>query len=377
MSDDRHSIKEKLRNEAFKLGFDTFGITDATDDVNREARLRAFLEEKFHGEMSWLAERIEQRSNPKSLWPEVKSVIALGMNYGPDHNPLDALNHTTSAAISVYAQNNDYHDIIKKKLKSLARSLLTFSDGEVKVFVDTAPVMEKPLAQNAGLGWQGKHTNLVSRDFGSWTFLGIIYTTIDLPADEPAIDSCGSCKSCITVCPTDAFVKPYQLDARKCISYLTIEHKGAIPIEFRKPIGNRIYGCDDCLAVCPWNKFASQTQQSAFHTRDVLKAPLLSTLCQLDDATFRTAFSKSPIKRIGRDRFVRNVLIAIGNSDDATLVPYAKGLLHDDSAVVRGAAVWALSQLLQTNEFCALQQRYGEQETDPSVKTEWLAAHLA
>jgi len=295
----------------------------------------------------------------------------LGVNYGPDENPLEILQQRTSGAISVYAQGDDYHDVIKKRLKALARWLAAQSGADVKVFVDTAAVMEKPLAQAAGLGWQGKHTNLVSREFGSWLFLGAIFTAADLPRDEPETDHCGSCRACLDICPTAAFPAPYRLDARRCISYLTIENKGPIPHQFRKAIGNHIYGCDDCLAACPWNKFAQQGRETKLAARDALRAPPLAELVRLDDAAFRSLFTKSPVKRIGRDRFIRNVLIAIGNADDAALATEAKRLLDDKSPLVRGAAVWALSQLMAREEFAALAADAICAETDESVRAEW------
>ncbi len=325
----------------------------------------------MHGDMDWLAATAERRGAPMALWPDVRSVIMLGVNYGPDHDPLAVLVQRDRAAISVYAQGDDYHDLIKKRLKELARWLTAQAGGDVKVFVDTAAVMEKPLAEAAGLGWQGKHTNLVSRQFGSWLFLGAIFTTLDLPADTPEPDNCGSCRACLDVCPTAAFPAPYRLDARRCISYLTIEHKGPIPRELRPLMGNRIYGCDDCLAVCPWNKFAVQGREAKLATREALRAPKLAELARLDDAQFRSVFTKSPVKRTGRDRFVRNVLIAIGNSDDELLAPEAERLLDDASPLVRGAAVWALSQLLPRKEVAKLAN---ENEIDESVKAEWAAA---
>jgi epoxyqueuosine reductase len=329
--------------------------------------------------MDWLADRPERRADPRGLWSDVRSVIMLGVNYGPDQNPLDILEQRTRGAISVYAQGDDYHDLIKKRLKALARWLVAASGAEVqacevKVFVDTAAVMEKPLAQAAGLGWQGKHTNLVSREFGSWLFLGAIFTTLDLPRDEADIDHCGSCRACLDICPTNAFPAPYKLDARRCISYLTIESKGPIPGEFRKAIGNRIYGCDDCLAACPWNKFAQTGREIKLASRENLRAPQLSELARLDDLGFRELFAKSPVKRVGRDRFVRNVLIAIGNSEDASLADAAKRLLGDESALVRGAAVWALSQLMPSDEFELLAADEGLREADDSVRTEWTNA---
>ena len=324
--------------------------------------------------MDWLAANPQRRADPRVLWPGVRSVIMLGVNYGPDENPLDILAQRTSGAISVYAQGDDYHDVIKKRLKALARWLVATSGGEVKVFVDTAAVMEKPLAQAAGLGWQGKHTNLVSREFGSWLFLGAIFTELDLPRDGADGDHCGSCQACLDICPTAAFPAPYKLDARRCISYLTIENKGPIPHEFRKAIGNRIYGCDDCLAVCPWNKFAQAGRESKLAARDELRAPSLVELARLDDAAFRARFTKSPVKRIGRDRFIRNVLIAIGNSNDQALAREAERLLKDDSPLVRGAAVWALSQLMGQGEFEARASEALSAEADKSVRAEWKLA---
>src|SRR5438105_4238684 len=294
----------------------------------------------------------------------------LGVNYGPDQNPLAILQQRALGAISVYAQGDDYHDLIKRRLKALARWLVAASGCEVKVFVDTAAVMEKPLAQAAGLGWQGKHTNLVSRELGSWLFLGAIFTTLDLPRDDPDIDHCGSCRACLDICPTAAFPSPYKLDARRCISYLTIENKGVIPHEFRKAIGNRIYGCDDCLAVCPWNKFAQRGRETKLAAREELRAPSLADLARLDDAAFRARFTKSPVKRIGRDRFIRNVLIAIGNSGDAALAKVTEQLLEDKNPLVRGAAVWALSQLLERTQFETRAARSIGAEPDQSVRAE-------
>ncbi len=367
-------LKPALATEARALGFDCVGVTapDAIADAARH--FRAFLDTGAHGDMVWLAANPERRADPRSLWPAVRSVIMLGVNYGPDENPLAILESRTSGAISVYAQGDDYHDLIKKRLKALARWLVATSGCEVKVFVDTAAVMEKPLAQAAGLGWQGKHTNLVSREFGSWLFLGAIFTTLDLPRDEADADHCGSCQACLDICPTSAFPAPYKLDARRCISYLTIESKGPIPHEFRKAIGNRIYGCDDCLAVCPWNKFAQEGREAKLAAREDLRAPSLAELARLDDAAFRARFTKSPVKRIGRDRFVRNVLIAIGNSGDGLLAREAKRLLTDISPLVRGAAVWALSQLLRREEFSALGARAMSAELDETVCAEWRAA---
>jgi epoxyqueuosine reductase len=370
----RADLKAALINEARALGFDCVGVTDPGVLADAAGHFQLFLDAGAHGDMDWLAARPERRMDPRALWPEVRSVIMLGVNYGPDENPLAILQQRTRGAISVYARGDDYHDVVKKRLKTLARWLAAASGADVKVFVDTAAVMEKPLARAAGLGWQGKHTNLVSREFGSWLFLGAIYTAIDLPGDEPTIDHCGSCRACLDICPTAAFPAPYKLDARRCISYLTIENKGPIPPEFRKAIGNRIYGCDDCLAACPWNKFAQVGREAKLAARDALRAPPLVELVRLDDAAFRALFTKSPVKRIGRDRFIRNVLIAIGNSGDATLTKEVERLLDDESALVRGAAVWALSQLMEHEAFAATASGAMATETDDSVRTEWRLA---
>jgi epoxyqueuosine reductase len=320
--------------------------------------------------MDWLETTRERRGSPLALWSGVRSVIMLGMNYGPDEDPRAVLAKKSNGAISVYARGEDYHDLIKSRLKEIARWLVANAGGDVKVFVDTAAVMEKPLAARAGLGWQGKHTNLVSREFGSWLFLGSIFTTLELPADEATPDTCGTCRACLDSCPTNAFPAPYKLDARRCISYLTIEHKGPIPRDLRPLMGNRIYGCDDCLAACPWNKFAQQGREAKLATRESLRAPKLAELSRLDDTQFRAMFTKSGVKRTGRTRFLRNVLIAIGNSNDATLVPDAKRLLDDPSPLVRGAAIWALSRLLDKTEFAALRRN----DADATVNEEWQAA---
>jgi epoxyqueuosine reductase len=367
-------LKDKLSGEARALGFDCVGVTDPDAIADAAKHFRSFLEAGAHGDMDWLASNPERRADPRVLWPDVRSVIMLGVNYGPDENPLAILEQRTSGAISVYAQGDDYHDLIKKRLKALARWLVAASGAEVKVFVDTAAVMEKPLAQAAGLGWQGKHTNLVSREFGSWLFLGAIFTTSELPRDAADGDHCGSCQACLDICPTAAFPAPYKLDARRCISYLTIESKGPIPQEFRKAIGNRIYGCDDCLAVCPWNKFAQTGREAKLAARDELRAPSLAALARLSDAAFRITFAKSPVKRIGRDRFIRNVLIAIGNSNDGALAVEAERLLDDPSPLVRGAAVWALSQLMGQGEFQARAVTAMSAEADEGVRAEWRLA---
>ena len=364
-------IKTALIEQARLHGFDVTGVTKPDAVPEAKARLDRFLADGAHGDMVWMETTAERRGSPRALWPDVRSVIMLGMNYRPDEDPLAILKERTHAAISVYAKGEDYHELIKSRLKEVARWLVANAGGDVKVFVDTAAVMEKPLAASAGLGWQGKHTNLVSRQFGSWLFLGAIFTTLDLPADAPEPDSCGSCSACLDICPTAAFPEPYRLDARRCISYLTIEHKGPIPHELRPLMGNRIYGCDDCLAVCPWNKFAALGREARLAARDVLRAPALADLARLDDSRFRTLFAKTSIKRTGRDRFVRNVLIAIGNSGDASLNVEAERLLDDASPLVRGAAVWALGRLLPHEKFYALAQR--KSETDASVNEEWSA----
>jgi epoxyqueuosine reductase len=365
-------IKAALIAEARARGFSVAGVTRPDAVPEAKARLERFLADGAHGDMVWMETTAERRGSPLALWPDVRSVVMLGFNYGPDEDPLAVLAERTRAAISVYAKGDDYHELIKSKLKDLARWLVAHAGGDVKVFVDTAAVMEKPLAASAGLGWQGKHTNLVSREFGSWLFLGSIFTTLDLPHDGALEDSCGSCRACLDVCPTAAFPEPYRLDARRCISYLTIEHKGPIPRELRPLMGNRIYGCDDCLAVCPWNKFASAGREAKLAARDVLRAPSLAELSRLDDAQFRALFSKTSIKRTGRDRFIRNVLNAIGNSGDVSLAGEAERLLSDESPLVRGAAVWALSRLLPRERFAAMAAK--KSDNDENVQAEWTTA---
>ncbi|WP_371055935.1 tRNA epoxyqueuosine(34) reductase QueG [Rhodosalinus sp. K401] len=341
------ALKERLRMQARAEGFDACGVCrpDAIPQV--PARLAAFLDAGWHGQMRWLEERAAWRGNPAALWPAARSIIMLAESYTPDEDPLALLDHPDRGIVSVYARGRDYHDVVKKRLKRLARWLIAEAgEGtEVKVFVDTAPVAEKPLAEAAGIGWQGKHTNLLSRDLGNWVFLGAIFTTAEIPPDAPASEHCGSCRACLDVCPTDAFPAPFQLDARRCISYLTIEHAGPVDEELRPLLGNRIYGCDDCLAVCPWNKFARTAREARYHARAELRAPRLADLAQLDDAAFRALFSGSPIKRIGRNRFVRNVLYAIGNSGDAALRPVAQGLAEDPDPAVADAARWAAARL--------------------------------
>jgi epoxyqueuosine reductase len=365
------AVKRELAARAREEGFDAFGVTLPDAIENAAPRLHDWLESGAHGDMEWMATTRERRADPRVLWPDVRRVVVLGLNYGPDENPLALLEARSQAAISVYARGSDYHDLIKGKLKRLAQWLVSKTASDLKVFVDTAPVMEKPLAEAAGLGWQGKHTNLVSRSHGSWLFLGALFTNLELPKDVAEVDHCGSCRACLDVCPTGAFPAPYKLDARRCISYLTIEHKGPIPRELRPLIGNRIYGCDDCLAVCPWNKFAREGREAKLAAREENRAPSLAELARLTDAAFRARFSKSPIKRTGRDRFLRNVLTAIGNSGDASLVPEAERLSTDPSPLVRGAAVWALLQLLSRADFAALASERTSDERDPSVIEEW------
>jgi epoxyqueuosine reductase len=362
----------ELEARARSLGFDAFGIARADARPDLPEKLHLALEKGYHASMDWMAETPERRASPTGLWPEVKSIILLGVNYGPDSDPLAGLALKDRGTISVYARNRDYHEIIKGRLKELAGLLARRSGADVKVFVDTAPVMEKPLAEAAGLGWQGKHTVLVSRDFGSWLFLGAIYTTANLPPHEPSSENCGTCRRCLDICPTQAFPAPFQLDAGRCLSYFSIEHKGPVPREFRVPMGNRIYGCDDCLAVCPWNKFAQTTRDARLTARADLEAPALSALVQLDDAGFRALFSGSPVKRIGHARFIRNVLIAIGNSADPALLPLAEARLTDASALVRGAAVWAVRRLAPDDRSKALALTFERDETDASVRAEWL-----
>ncbi|WP_310622188.1 tRNA epoxyqueuosine(34) reductase QueG [Flexibacterium corallicola] len=363
-------LKDDLITRARKLGFDDVRITTADAIPQAAARLRTYIDAGYHASMEWMPETYERRSDPRNLWPEARSIITLAMNYGPDEDPMALQDKKDKAAISVYARNRDYHDIIKGRLKELG-SLLASKGADIKVFIDTAPVMEKPIAYSAGLGWQGKHTNLVSRKLGSWFFIGSIFTTLDLPLDEPEVDHCGNCTRCLSACPTDAFPAPYQIDGGRCISYLTIEHHGPIPDEFRKPMGNRIYGCDDCLAACPWNKFAQLASEAKLVAREDLKEPPLSQLLQLDDPSFRKFFSGSPVKRVGRNRFIRNVLVAAGNSEDASLLPQITNLLEDDDEVVRGAAVWAFAQLTEASHFAKVKASQIPQEQSEDVKAEW------
>jgi epoxyqueuosine reductase len=363
----------ELHARAISLGFSVVGVTrpDARPDL--KAKLDTALERGWQDGMEWMADEPEHRSSPSELWSGVRSVIMLGMNYGPDSDPMATLTERESGTVSVYARNRDYHDIIKGRLKELA-SLITRHKGlKAKVFVDTAPVMEKPLAEAAGIGWQGKHTVLVSRQFGSWMLLGAIFTSAELPIDTPHEESCGTCRACLDICPTNAFPAPFQLDARRCLSYLNIEHKGPIPLEFRKPMGNRIYGCDDCLAVCPWNKFAAVSHEAKLRARDDLRAPALADLAAFDEAKFRSFFAGSPIKRIGHARFLRNVLIAIGNSASAALLSMAEARLSDPEPLIRGAAVWAVRRLAAPDHADALRLAFLPREGDITVRPEWTA----
>lgn len=367
------AAREEIRAFALTAGFDAVGFAPATGAPETAGRLREFLASGMQGDMGWLEAKADRRVSPDALWPDARTVVVLGMNYGPDIDPLAILDRRDLGGISVYAQGRDYHDVVKKRLKQVARWMHDNFAAEVKVFVDTAPVMEKPLAMRGGIGWQGKHTNMVSREFGSWLFLGEIFTALDLPPDPPETDHCGGCSRCLDVCPTRAFTGPYRLDPRRCISYLTIEHTGHIAAEFREAMGNRIYGCDDCLAVCPWNKFARPTGEPALMPREALSAPRLSELARLDDAAFRACFAASPVKRTGRDRFVRNVLIAIGNSGDLEHAVVVRERLDDRSPLVRAMAVWALRRLMPPPEFSAIRRAKRDAETDPDVIAEWEA----
>jgi epoxyqueuosine reductase len=371
MQDPETDPAAAIRAHALGLGFDAVGFARAEAADAAKAGLAAFLAEGFHGDMGWLEANADRRADPKALWPEARSAIVLALDYGPEGDALAGLARPATGNVSVYARNRDYHDTLKKRLKALGRWLVASFGGDCKVFVDTAPLMEKPLAQAAGLGWQGKHTNLVSRGHGSWLFLGVVLTTLDLAPDAAETDHCGACRACLDACPTAAFAGPYRLDARRCISYLTIEHKGHIPAEFRAAMGNRIYGCDDCLAVCPWNKFARVTKESDFAPRADLVAPALAGLLALDDAGFRARFAGSPVKRIGRDRFVRNVLVAAGNSGRPELAVRAKALADDPSPLVRAMAAWALKRLLPTDAFATLAAARKACETDAAVAAEW------
>lgn len=363
------AVTERLKAQARALGFDAVGIASAVDAWPNGAWLEEFLRESRQGDMDWLAQ--DRRAHPTALWSAARTAILVGQSYAPADDSIALLQQKERGLVSAYAARRDYHDVIKGKLKQLAQWLARGTGAEVKVFVDTAPLMEKPLAQRAGLGWQGKHTNLVSREHGSWLFLGAILTAAELTPDAAHEDNCGSCRACLDVCPTHAFPAPYELDARRCLAYLTIEHKGQIPREFREPLGNRIFGCDDCLAVCPWNKFAAEARETRISLRDDLRLAPLAELASLDDARFRERFAGTPVKRTGRDRFVRNVLCAIGNSGNAALADAAEARLEDNSPLVRGMAAWALRRLLDAGAFAALKSAHAPQESDMGVREEW------
>jgi epoxyqueuosine reductase len=367
----QRDLKSELRERASAEGFDAVAFTTPDAIPHAAEGLAAFLAAERHGDMGWLEANQDRRGDPRVLWPEAASVVVFGLNYGPESDPLEALAKTSNGVVSVYARGGDYHDIIKAKLKRLGRWLAGETGAGIKVFVDTAPVMEKPLAQASGLGWQGKHTNLVSREFGSWLFLGSLFTELKFPPDEAEADHCGECTRCLEICPTDAFPRAYELDARRCISYLTIEHKGHIGREFRQAMGNRIFGCDDCLAICPWNKFASEAREIKLAARAETANPPLGPLLGLDDAAFRARFAGTPIKRTGRDRLLRNVLIAAGNSRDTALLPKIETLRADGSALVRAMAVWASAQLMTANAFERARAAEAADESDKDVQAEW------
>ncbi len=368
--------KTAIRQAALDLGFDAVGFARPDLAAAAQRDLTTFLARGYHGDMGWLAARMPERACPRALWPEVKSVVVLGLNYAPDGDALAGLEARSHGNVSIYARGRDYHDLMKARLKQLARRIAETWPGELKIFVDTAPVMEKPLAMDGGIGWQGKHTNLVSRAYGSWLFLGEIFLSLDLAPDEPEADHCGACRACLDACPTQAFPAPYQIDARRCISYLTIEAKGQVPRELREKIGNRIYGCDDCLAVCPWNKFAQQAHEAKLQARADFCAPPLAKLAALDEAEFRAFFAGSPVKRIGHARFLRNVLVAVGNSGDSGLAPLAEARLDHISPLARGMAVWALARLLPRTEFAKCAEKWRAREKDETVRAEWQAAMI-
>jgi epoxyqueuosine reductase len=366
--------RDIVRHQAAALGFDVCRFASASEPWSAGERLAHFVQTGRHGEMAWMETTLERRAHPTAMWAEARSAIVLGMNYGPGSDPLPEMADRSTGYISVYARGDDYHEVIKGRLKTLAGQVASRLGAEVKVFVDTAPLMEKPLAQRAGLGWQGKHTNLLSREHGNWLFLGVILTAAAIPPDPAEPEHCGSCSACLDACPTKAFPAPFQLDARRCLSYLTIEHPGPWPVEFRALTGSRIYGCDDCLAVCPWNKFAQGAREARLAARATSVSPRLADLAALNDAAFRALFSRSPIKRIGRDRFVRNVLYAIGNSGDAALIEVAGRLTDDAAPLVRGAAVWALSRLMDDAAFAARRTAGESRESDAGVLAEWARA---
>lgn len=364
-------IKALIRCEAARLGLDAVAMTHVDSIPLAAERLMQFIAEGRHGSMTWMADKADRRSSPRALWPEARSVIMVGQSYAPECDPLDALADKNRAAVSVYARGRDYHDVLKAKIRQLAGFVQSHAGGDVKIFVDTAPLMEKPLAQAAGLGWQGKHTNLVSREHGSWLFLGAILTTVEITPDAPEVDHCGSCRRCLDVCPTQAFPAPYQLDARRCLAYLSIEYKGHIPSAFRAAMGNRVFGCDDCLAVCPWNKFAQAAREAKFAARPGTDNPPLIEILALDDAAFRARFAGTPVKRTGRDRIVRNALIAAGNSGNAGYAAVIEELLGDPSPLVRAMAVWALARLVSPEKFAGIKARNAARESDAAVRAEW------
>jgi epoxyqueuosine reductase len=364
-------IRPFIRERATALGFDACRFASAAEPWSAGERLAHFVEAGRHGDMGWIETTLQRRAHPTAMWDGARTAIVLGLNYGPGHDPLPEMQDRSAGYISVYARGDDYHEVIKGRLKTLAGQIAARTGEEVKVFVDTAPLMEKPLAQRAGLGWQGKHTNLLSRTHGNWLFLGVILTASEIEPDPPEGEHCGTCTACLDACPTNAFPAPFQLDARRCLSYLTIEFAGSWPVEFRLAAGSRIYGCDDCLAVCPWNKFAEAAHEGRVQARDALVSPRLAHLAALDDAAFRALFSKSPVKRIGRDRFVRNVLYAIGNSGDPALTNAARALIADPAPTVRGAAIWALSRLLPERDFTTLSDAVAPTEADETVRSEW------
>jgi epoxyqueuosine reductase len=369
--DQTQKLVKDLEERAKKLGFDSFGISDAKTNKRQKKRLDDAIKAGWHGDMEWLADTALRRASPKGLWGDVKSIIMLGINYAPEQNPLPLLEKKTKGNISVYARNRDYHDIIKGRLKELASLLARRANADVKVFVDTAPVMEKPLAQAAGLGWQGKHSVVVSCEFGSWIFLGAIFTNVELPSSTPEEEKCGSCTKCLDICPTNAFPAPFKLDASKCLAYYNNEHKGHIPLEFRTPMGNRIFGCDDCLAICPWNKFAKTSAEIKLQAREELKEPELAMLVNLDDVNFRKLFAGSPVKRLGHARFIRNVLIAIGNSGDKSLLEAVTGRLEDGEPLIRAMAIWAFRSLINEVEIAEIKAHYLASEANPQVAKEW------
>jgi epoxyqueuosine reductase len=364
-------IKDIIHREAERLGLDAFGVTSVDAIPLAAGRLQHFLTEGRHGTMTWMAEKADRRAAPRALWPEARSVIMVGQSYAPGSDPLDALAEKDRAVVSVYARGRDYHDVLKAKIRQLAGLVQKHAGGDVKIFVDTAPLMEKPLAQAAGLGWQGKHTNLVSREQGSWLFLGAILTTAEIAPDVPEADHCGTCQRCLDICPTRAFPAPYQLDARRCLAYLSIEHKGHIPREFRAAMGNRVFGCDDCLAVCPWNKFAQAAREAKFAATPGTDNPPLADILHLDDTAFRARFAGTPVKRTGRDRIVRNALIAAGNSGNAAYTRAVETLLDDPSPFVRAMAVWALARLVPHQRFVQIKAAKAGTEADDAVRAEW------